>query len=117
MGSQSKRRKGTKDQRNTIQDMRREADQDALRVALSPEFEGKDQASPILSAVSYIEVTETLGSETTGLPGRLAVPKIYKYNITGPPAGATLILQLEGNYSDTSGNSNTVTPGSGNVNG
>lgn len=108
MGTQSKRRKGTKDQRQTSHDLKREKDQDAMRTAIAPTFEGLNYTNLICSQISFVNVWDTLGPETSALPQRLSKSGRYLYKITGVPPAVTLQLQLDGNFTDSSGNSNPV---------
>src|SRR5262245_37109310 len=111
MGSQSKRKKGTKDTRNITTDLKRDADQDAMRTALEPSFEGVQYTNIVASNTSFLEVYETLSNETTSLPQRISKTRTYLYNITGPPAQAQLIFHLDSGADDMSNSAGTAPVG------
>jgi len=68
MGSQSKRKKGTKDNRNIITDIKRETDQDANRTALQPTFEGINYSALLVCQTDYVNVTDTVDPAQTNAP-------------------------------------------------
>lgn len=95
MGSQSKRKKGTKDQRNTITDIKRQIDQDAARTALQPSLE-VDYSPAGVGLPEIIRVTDNLdlSNQTRTAP----------FNTTT----LNLWLKLNGNYNDYSNEKNPV---------
>lgn len=58
----SKKKKGTGDHREIISDIKRQQDQDAIRTALQPTFEGTLYVPPIINVIDYVFVTETTGA-------------------------------------------------------
>jgi Concanavalin A-like lectin/glucanases superfamily/Fibronectin type III domain len=68
MGSQSKRKKGTKDNRSIVSDIKRETDQDANRTALQPTFEGLAYSPVGISQTDYVDVTDTIDPLQTNAP-------------------------------------------------
>jgi hypothetical protein len=74
MGSQSKRKKGTKDNRSIITDIKRETDQDANRTALLPSFEGLAYSPVGICQTDYVDVTDTIDSLQTAGGGGAGGP-------------------------------------------
>jgi len=68
MGSQQKKKKGTGDQRNTISDLKREADQDAIRTAIQPVFEGTTFTPLIVTQKDFVEIWESIDPSQTNAP-------------------------------------------------
>lgn len=68
MGSQQKKKKGTGDQRNTISDLKREADQDAIRTALQPTIEDISHTPQIVTQKDFVEVSESIDPSQTNAP-------------------------------------------------
>lgn len=61
MGSQRKKKKGTGDTREITSDIVRQQDQDAIRTAIAPIFEGTNHTVPIVPYIDHVNVTETTG--------------------------------------------------------
>jgi hypothetical protein len=68
MGSQSKRKKGTKDNRSIVNDIKRETDQDANRTALQPSFEGLAYSPVGITQTDYVDLTDTIDPLQTNAP-------------------------------------------------
>lgn len=68
MGSQSKRKKGTKDNRSIVSDIKRETDQDANRTALQPTFEGLAYSPVGITQTDYVDVTDSIDPLQTNAP-------------------------------------------------
>jgi hypothetical protein len=60
MGSHRRKKKSTSDNRTIISDLKREADQDALRTALQPTFEGLAYIPSIIAITDFVSVTESV---------------------------------------------------------
>jgi len=60
MGSHRRKKKGTSDNRSIVSDIKRQADQDALRTALQPTFEGTTYTPAIVAITDFVNVTESV---------------------------------------------------------
>src|SRR6266498_1037471 len=97
MGSQHKKKKGNKDVRTVINDMKREADMTASRTAIQPRFE--IGYSPLgISTMDWVHVTDSID--------------MSQQTVTAPFNTTTLNLwlKLNGNYRDYSNELNVIYP-------
>jgi len=97
MGSQHKKKKGNKDIRTVINDMKREQDQDANRTAMAPKFD--IGYSPLgVSTMDFVHVFDIIdeSNQTRTAPFNTATLKLW--------------LKLNGNYRDYSNQTNEIYP-------
>ncbi len=91
MGTQSKRKKGTKDNRSITSDLKRESEQDANRTALLPTFDSIAYSPAGISQTDYVDVSDSIDPLQTGSPP--AAGQVTGLTVT-PQAGSYTQLNL-----------------------
>jgi len=59
LGSHHKKKKKTPNVNVVVADIKRDQDQDAIRTAIQPTFEGTNYMPPLRAMIDFVNVTET----------------------------------------------------------